>query len=168
VRGATDARLQLWVAATLYDTAVLVHDRVFGVTAPELADELYRAYAALGTSLDMPADLWPQSRADFADYFASRLESLTVADEAKQIAHDLFAPVTAPTWLRVGLPVGQLLTIDLLPPSIRDAYGFEWTDRERRRANRWWRLIRILVRVTPRRLRSWPYRHYLRRLRQTP
>ena len=165
VRGASDAKLQLWVAATLYDTAVLVHARVFGATEGALADELYRSYAALGTSLAMPAELWPASRAAFHDYFEDRLETLEVTDDAQQIAHDLFAPVTAPRWLRAGLPLGRLLTIDLLPPSIRNAYGFEWTPSDQRRADRAWGVIRFLARVTPQRLRAWPYRHYLKRLR---
>ncbi len=165
VNRAEDAELQLWVAATLYDTAALVHERVFGATADALADEVYRDYAALGTSLQMPADLWPADRADFARYRDARVAGLLVTDEARQIAHDLFAPLTAPAWLRAGLPLAQLLTIDLLPAALRDAYGFDWTARNRRRARRAWGVIRILVRVTPHRLRAWPYRHYLRRLR---
>jgi uncharacterized protein (DUF2236 family) len=165
VARAEDAELQLWVAATLYDTATSVHDRVFGAVATELADELYREYAALGTSLQMPAELWPASRAEFRSYWDARVGSLHVTEDARQIAHDLFAPVTAPAWLRAGLPLARLLTIDLLPASIRDAYGFEWTPREARRAARAWGVIRFLARVTPYRLRSWPSRHYLRRLR---
>ncbi len=62
---ADDAELQLWVAATLYETAVTVHERVFGPTPDALADELYAAYAALGTSLQMPAALWPADRGAF-------------------------------------------------------------------------------------------------------
>src|ERR1700712_339224 len=56
---AEDAELQLWGVATLYDTARRFYDRVFGPCATELADELYAAYALLGTSLQMPSSLWP-------------------------------------------------------------------------------------------------------------
>jgi uncharacterized protein (DUF2236 family) len=162
---AEDATLQLWVAATLYDTAVTVHDRIFGPASAELGDEVYAAYAALGTSLQLPAAFWPASRANFAAYFDARVASLDVSREARQIAHDLFAPVTAPTWLRAGLPLARLLTLDLLPESVRDAYGFRWTSRDRRRARRAWLLLRLLVALTPHRLRSWPSRHYLKLLR---
>ena len=165
VARAEDAELQLWVAATLYETATTVHDRVFGSAAEDLADELYREYAALGTSLQMPAALWPASRADFRSYWDARIASLEVTADARQIARDLFAPVTAPAWLRAGLPLARLLTIDLLPASIRAAYGFDWTPRDERRAARAWGAIRFLARITPHRLRSWPSRHYLRRLR---
>jgi uncharacterized protein (DUF2236 family) len=165
VARAEDAELQLWVAATLYDTATTVHDRVFGTVAEALADELYLEYSVLGTSLQMPASLWPTDRAGFVGYRDARIASLTVSDDARQIAHDLFAPVTAPAWLRAGLPLARLLTIDLLPASIRAAYGFEWTPRDERRAARAWGVIGFLARVTPHRLRAWPSRHYLKRLR---
>ena len=165
VNRAGDAELQLWVAATLYDTAVTVHDHVFGPADDALADELYRDYAALGTSLQMPAAMWPASRAEFRTYWESRIAKLEVTDDARQIAHDLFAPVMAPAWLRAGLPLGRLLTLDLLPASVRALYGFEWTPRDARGARRAWSLLRFLVALTPHRFRSWPSRHYLKRLR---
>jgi uncharacterized protein (DUF2236 family) len=162
---AEDAELQLWVAATLYDTATRVHDRVFGPCADVLADELYLAYAALGTSLEMPPSLWPVDRAAFATYWDARIAALDVTADARQIAHDLFAPVTAPTWLRAGLPLGRILTLDLLPVAIRSAYGFEWAPRDQRQADRVWAIIRTLTHITPHRLRSIPARRYLKRLR---
>jgi uncharacterized protein (DUF2236 family) len=168
VARAEDAELQLWVAATLYDTAVTVHDRVFGPADEALADDLYRDYAALGTSLQMPATLWPASRAEFRAYWESRVAVLAVSADARQIAHDLFAPATAPAWLRAGLPLGRLLTLDLLPASVRAAYGIEWTPRDDRRARRAWSLLKFLVVITPHRFRSWPSRHYLKRLRAHP
>jgi uncharacterized protein (DUF2236 family) len=165
VDGAEDAQLQLWVAATLYDTAVRVHDRVFRPAPDQLGDELYRSYAALGTALQMPASLWPADRAAFGHYWEAQVALLGVTDDARQIAHDLFAPVVAPAWLRAGLPLGRLLTIDLLPASVREDYGFAWTRRDERRARRAWSVLRFVVAITPHRLRSWPSRHYLKRLR---
>jgi len=164
---AEDADLQLWVAATLYDTAVMVHDRVFGPAPEALADELYAAYAALGTSLQMPGSLWPANRAAFAEYWDARIDALEVSDDARRIARDLFGPVTAPAWLRAGLPLARVLTLDLLPASIRAEYGYEWTASDERRARGAWALLRFLARVTPHRLRSWPSRRYLARLRAT-
>jgi uncharacterized protein (DUF2236 family) len=154
------------VAATLYDTARRVHDRVFGPAEPALADELYRDYAALGTALQLPAEMWPEDRASFRDYWNNRILTLDVTEDARQVAHDLFAPVTAPRWLRAGLPLARILTLDLLPSSVRESYGFEWTPLLQRRADRAWAVVRALTRVTPHRLRSTPARRYLRRLRR--
>jgi uncharacterized protein (DUF2236 family) len=115
----------------------------------------------------MPAELWPASRAGFARYWDARLETLEVTDDARRIAHDLFAPAVAPAWLRAGLPLARLLTIDLLPASLREAYGFEWGRRERRRAAWAWRIIRLVARMLPARAKAWPARHYLAALRAT-
>jgi len=167
VARATEAELQLWVAATLYDTASVVHDRVFGAAPNVLADEVYRAYAPLGTSLEMPAGLWPADRRDFAGYFAERSSRLEVTADARRIAHDLFEPVSAPLWLRAGLPLARLLTLDLLGADLRAAYGFTWTPRDVARANRAWAGIRFAARLTPHRLRSIPYRRYLKLLRSS-
>ena len=167
VSRAEDAELQLWVAGTLYETATLVHEVVYGPTHSELLDEVYGDYRRLGTSLQMPAELWPSGRAEFEDYWGAKLETLEISADARQIAHDLFAPVTAPAWLRAGLPLARLLTIDLLPASVRDAYGFTWGRSERRRARWAWRVIRLVAHLLPARLKSWPARHYLKQLRES-
>jgi uncharacterized protein (DUF2236 family) len=167
VASAEDADLQLWVAATLYDTATLVHEIVYGAPDDALADELYREYERLGTALQMPASLWPADRPAFDSYWSKRLEALEVTDDARRIAHDLFAPTTAPAWLRAGLPLARLLTIDLLPASVRVAYGFRWGRTQRWRARQAWRVIRVIAFLLPARAKSWPARHYLRLLRAT-
>ena len=69
---ARDPELQLWVAATLHDSAVRVHDAVFPVVPPEVAEEVYRGYAVLGTALQLPEGMWPATRADFAEYSGTR------------------------------------------------------------------------------------------------
>jgi uncharacterized protein (DUF2236 family) len=166
VRGADDPDLQLWVAATLYDTAALVHTVVYGDPDDDIADALYRAYEPLGGSLQMPASSWPGNRVAFDEYFAATVESLEVTADARQIAHDLFHPASAPPWLRAGLPLARLLTIDLLPASLRRAYRFRFGPLERWQARQAWRIIRVLAFVLPTRVKSWPARHYLRELRR--
>lgn len=169
VAGAKDAELQLWVAATLYETAALVHEVVYGSPEEELRDAVYRDYRRLGTSLQMPASLWPSGRAEFELYWAAKLDTLEITADARQIAHDLFAPVTAPRWLRASLPLARLLTLDLLPASIRDAYGFEWGRGEQCRARWAWRAIRLVAFALPARVKSLPARHFLKRFRaRTP
>src|SRR4051794_38023790 len=66
---ARDPDLQLWVAATLYDTTVQLAEAVHGPLPDRLADELYREDARIGTALGMPAELWPADRAAFAAYW---------------------------------------------------------------------------------------------------
>jgi uncharacterized protein (DUF2236 family) len=167
VNKAEDAELQLWVAATLYETAALVHEVVYGSVSSELDDELLAAYAPLGTSLQMPASLWPTSRAQFDLYWDARVGRLDVTADARRIAHDLFAPVTAPTWVRAALPLARLLTIDLLPAPVREAYGFRFGPLKRAKARWAWRVIRVIARALPARVKSWPTRYLLARLRSS-
>ena len=43
---ASDPELQLWVAATLYDTALLIYEQLFGALDPAVAEKVYEQYAA--------------------------------------------------------------------------------------------------------------------------
>ena len=62
VRSATDAdpaynamdpALQLWVAATLYESALSMYERIYGTLSAEDADAIYAEYAILGTALGL-------------------------------------------------------------------------------------------------------------------
>jgi uncharacterized protein (DUF2236 family) len=166
VERAEDAGLQLWVAATLYETAVLVHDTVYGPVEGPLADEFYSEYSRLGTALQVPAELWPASRTAFADYWGASIRQLDVSADARRIAHDLFHPAVAPWWLRAGLPLARLLTVDLLPSPIRRAYGFRHGLVRRWQARQAWRLVRFVAMVLPARAKAIPARMLLQELRR--
>ena len=166
IPGARDASHQLWVAATLYATAVQVHTRLYGAPDAVLAKALLARYAPLATSLQVPSSDWPGSVGAFDVYYRDASSRLEVSDEARRVARDLFAPVVAPFWLRAGLPLAALLTASLLDPELRSAFGLDWTAARERRANVAWGVLRVVARVAPRRLREWPSRHYLARLRR--
>ena len=168
IPGANDPERQLWVAATLYETAVRVYERVHGpVGAPERHEVLAR-YARLGTALQMPATVWPADPSAFADYWAATVATLEIGPDARRVAHDLFHPTTAPLWLRAVLPVASLLTASLLDPPLRDAFGMRWSPPRARRARVAWAVIRAAARVLPQRVLTAPSRHYLSRIRVMP
>jgi uncharacterized protein (DUF2236 family) len=50
----------------------------------------------------------------------------------------------------------QLITIGLLPPAVREGYGFRWTARDARALTRWTAALRLFHRAAPRFLREWP------------
>ncbi len=50
----------------------------------------------------------------------------------------------------------QLMTIGSLPPSVRDAYGFEWRARDERALARWTTTLRGALRLMPSVAREWP------------
>jgi uncharacterized protein (DUF2236 family) len=163
VAHAFDADLQLWVAATLFQTARLVHETVYGPS--EIEEELLASYSPSGTALQMPLELWPASIAAFDEYWDARLGRLDITDDARQVAHDLFNPTEAPRWVRAALPLAELLTADLLPPRIRVAYGFRFGPLRQLQARWAWRIIRVVAFALPARAKSWPARRLLRDLR---
>ncbi|WP_427016523.1 oxygenase MpaB family protein [Pseudarthrobacter sp. P1] len=164
---AYDPALQLWVAATLYQTAVTVEEAIFGPLDEATAELLYQRYAALGTVLQMPSGLWPCDRAAFGAYWDTQLETLKVSDEARSVAHDLLHPAAGPLWLRLAMPTARLLTTGLLPQPLREQFGLPFGPA---RARRYHRLLRATAAVyprLPRRLRFGLKNHYLRRLQPT-
>jgi uncharacterized protein (DUF2236 family) len=156
---AVDPALQLWVAATLYDTAVTLHEFAFGPMAD--ADAVYGEYAVVGTALQMPAELWPADRAAFRSYWDSAVTRLTVDDRVRAVSRELLHPTTGPLWMRTAMPLVRLVTAGLLPPDLRVAYELPLDQR------RYDRVMRGVARVyphLPRRLRTWPRRHYLSKI----
>ncbi|MFM9918967.1 oxygenase MpaB family protein [Lacisediminihabitans sp. H27-G8] len=161
---ASDARLQLWVAATLYETATTLHERVFGPLDEASADRVYRDYAVVGTALGMPATLWPADREAFGRYWQEQLARLEVDDRVRAVSVQLLRPASGPLWMRALMPIARLATAGLLSPALREAYALPWDDRRQRCFDR---LMDVTARLYPRlpaRLRHWPKNHLLTRL----
>lgn len=160
---ARDPGLQLWVAATLYDTAMLVRELVFGPIAEADERALLDDYAVVGTALGLPKAAWPADRAAFAAYWDAGVAGLRVDDVARGVARELLHPGSGPWWLRAAMPTVRLVTAGLLDPALREAYGLDFDER------RFARLLRFAHAVyprLPRRLRQAPMRHYLRAFRR--
>jgi uncharacterized protein (DUF2236 family) len=164
IPAANDPAHQLWVAATLYETAMRVHERIHGsIGEPERAAVL-AAYSRLATCLNVSPASWPASPAEFAAYWSAAVNELEVGSAARQVAYDLFHPTTAPLWLRAILPLTSLLTASLLDPTLRDAYGMPWSRARERRAAAAWSCIRALTLMLPQRVLTAPSRRYLARV----
>jgi uncharacterized protein (DUF2236 family) len=162
VAGAFDPGLQLWVAATLYQLGSEVDERIWGPLDPATAELVYRENAVLGTALQMPEDLWPPDLDAFRAYWDDRIAQLEVTADARRIAIDLLHPTSLPWWLLPGMPLVRLLTAGLLPPRIRREYGLPWSRLRARRFELAFRALGTGYRRLPRRIRSWPMRHYLK------
>lgn len=161
---ANDSNLQLWVAATLYDTAVQVHELVLGPLSEREADDVYREYAVVGTALGMPPQLWPVDRAAFRVYWDAQIARLVTDDRVLVVSRELLSPRSGPLWMRAAMPLVRLVTSGLLPATVRESYGFRWTPTDERRYNRTMRWMARLYPRLPRRLRYWPRDYLLRKL----
>lgn len=150
---AFDPDLQLWVTATLYETATDLYQRIFGEPDSASADRLYREYEMIGTALQLPPGRWPSDRAAFQLYWREQLGTLTVDGESRRVASDLLYPCS-PRWLRAVMPLARLTTAGLLPADLRHAYGLSWSSGRRHRFELWMRVLRL---VYPRLPVSWRF-----------
>ncbi|KQO93805.1 oxygenase MpaB family protein [Leifsonia sp. Leaf264] len=163
---AYDPQLQLWVAATLYDTAVVVHEELFGPLDPAEADALYDAYAELGIRLQLPRGQWPADRAAFAEYWAQMLPRLSVDADVHAVSRQLMFARSLPAPLGLAMPLARLVTAGLLPDAVRSAYGIRWTARAERRFRRTLAITGLLWPWLPVSLRQWPQRRSLAIIRR--
>lgn len=161
---AADPTLQLWVNATLYETAVTMHERIFGPLSDSDADAIYSDYSAIGVALQMPRDLWPADRAAFRRYWDTSVAALAVDDITRGVAHTLLHPPTAPLWLRAVMPLARLFTAGMLSPELRAAFGLPWSARRQRLYERMLRATALTYPHLPRGLRHWPKNHLLKQI----
>ncbi|MDQ0867938.1 hypothetical protein QFZ70_000411 [Arthrobacter sp. V1I9] len=82
---AYNADLQLWVTATLYDTALTITEKIYGPLDDDAADAMYRDYAKLGTALQLPERMWPEDRAAFRRYWDERIRTLRADENAVRV-----------------------------------------------------------------------------------
>ena len=107
--------------------------------------------------LGMPAGSLPRSAAHLDAYLRDMLAggTLAVTDTSRALARAVLYP---PRWYLAwpAFRAMQLLTIGTLPPSVRQAYGFEWRARDERALARWTALLRMVRRLLPPLAREWP------------
>jgi len=163
---ASDPELQLWVAATLYDTALLIYERLFGPLPAATAERVYDQYAVLGTALQVPDGRWPPDRAAFVAYWARMIDTLEVSDDARRVARDLLHPEWAPPLLWAAMPLNRLLTAAWLPEPIRRQYGIAWDPGRQRRYDAAMTVGGAVYRLLPVPLREAPKTWYLHGLRR--
>ncbi len=160
---ALDPQLQLWVAATLYDTGMLLYQRWFGPLREPVAERIYRDYRVLGTALQMPPELWPANRAEFREYWHGMLATITVGEHGRRVCRDLLYPRQLPAVLRPAMPLYRLITVGLLPDNIRNDYGLAWNGSRQRQFDLVMSATAAIYPRVPRTLRVLPSDYYFGR-----
>jgi len=154
---AHDPELQRWVHATLLESIPLAYERLVGPLTPAERDRYCSEAAVMEPLLGMPAGWLPRDSAALEAYLRGMLAggTLSVTDTSRALARAVLYP---PHWYLAwpAFRAMQLLTIGSLPPSIRQAYGFEWRARDERALARWTMVLRAARRVLPRFAREWP------------
>ena len=153
---ATDPDLLLWVHATLIDSMLLAYESFVAPLTPEERDRYCAEASATAEALGIPADNVPRNFERVRDYLDRMYASghVVVSPDAKKLASALFSPPLGPA-VALGR-VTRLVTVGLLPPAIRDGYGFAWDSRRQKTWGALVGLVRRVRRLLPPMLREWP------------
>jgi uncharacterized protein (DUF2236 family) len=154
---ALDADLQLWVWATLVDTALLVFERIRGRRSDAERAQYYEESKLVAHACGVPGGACPEDWDAFTAYVERVVaEDLRVTRSARAVAATaLTPPLPGPLAPATGVP-NRLVTVGTLPDSVRRQYGFTWNDRDQRQLDLWFTALRLGTRLTPTPLRHLP------------
>ncbi|BBY49965.1 hypothetical protein MARA_34330 [Mycolicibacterium arabiense] len=159
---AFDKDLQLWVAACLYKGGVDVHRLFVGELDAEKADQHYSDGMNLGTTLQVPPEMWPPNRAAFDEYWQRSLERVHIDDTVR----DYLYPIAASRVRGVKLPgpiqrrsedFALLITTGFLPQRFRDEMRLPWDERRQQRFDRVIAVLRAVNDAVPAFVRQFPF-----------
>lgn len=156
---------QLWMAATLYATATDFYQRVYGRIDYQTAQRGYSEFALLMNCLGIPPGTWPENRQAFWSYWDDQVPRLTVSADAARFAKDLRESTDMPRWVQTMKPFLRVVTIEMLPPRLRDAYGLRSTMTTRAMYRTWMGFSVAVYPAMPNKLRAYPLRYYQDRLK---
>jgi len=153
---AHDPALLTWVHATLLDMNLQVYARFVAPLAPAERDRYCAEAAAIEAPLGIPEGCLPRTYIELQRYMTSMLTGgqLAITDVARTLARDVLYPPA----VLVGRPAmwwPRLITVGLLPVTIREAYAFSWSPRQQRLFEWSTTLSRRLLPLVPTGLRHW-------------
>jgi uncharacterized protein (DUF2236 family) len=163
---AFDPRLQLWVAACLYQGVRDVHALLHGPADDSTADAIYRESSRLGTTLQVPGDMWPADRAAFERYWAAAVAEIRIDPAVRGYLRRVMRLDFLPWPLRAALgPLNEFVTTGFLPQPFRDQMQLRWRRRDQRLFGLLMRATTAVNRLLPAPVRRFPFNACLRDLR---
>ncbi|HLO36593.1 MAG TPA: oxygenase MpaB family protein, partial [Candidatus Deferrimicrobium sp.] len=126
--------------ATLVDSTIVAADRWLEPLSRDRRARYYAETLPIGRAFGIPADLLPPDLEAFEAYVAAALAPggpVRVGAQARELADTVLHPPLGPVvpalgWLPAPTYAWTLWpAIGLLPPSVREDYGFAWGPLER-------------------------------------
>lgn len=155
---AHDPELKLWVHATLIDGTLLVYERFVRPLSAEERLRYYEDSKLLAQRFGIPNSMVPPTLREFGEYMREMLDGdiLAVTDTTRRLARDVLYPNV---WAvaRTAGPLARFVTAGLLPPRLREAYGFRWDERRQAVLDSLSRAIRLGLPILPPQLRLMPH-----------
>jgi len=153
---ANDEQALLWVHATLLATALDVYERVVRALSDEERERYYEESKLFASLFGIPDSVLPATYRDFARYYEDTIATdvIAVGAAASEMRRFLFIPPTVAhrpvmLWLEV-------FTAGILPPKLREQFGFRFGPLEREIFARSIPMLRVAHRLAPRHLRYFP------------
>jgi uncharacterized protein (DUF2236 family) len=162
---AFDADLQLWVAATLAAVGQDMYERIYGRLDDVTRESLYRETWVYGTALQVKPEMWPQTYADFEDYWARMEGEFRSDDQIRHYARSLLSSKAQKWYVRPLISTTSLVTRGNLSPHAREVLGLPWSARDQQRYDRLWSVVRTVYPWVPHWVRKLPARMAMRDIR---
>ncbi|OAK55540.1 oxygenase MpaB family protein [Rhodococcoides kyotonense] len=156
---AFDPKLQLWVAACLYRGFEDVYLALYDAPEPGFIDEMYSRSHVLGSTLQMPQDMWPADRAAFDKYWDAALDDVHIDATVRRYLYGIAsATFVKPAVLHplIG-PFMRFVTTGFLPQRFRDEMELPWDPVKERRFALLLRVLALGNRMTPVVVRQFPF-----------
>lgn len=160
---ALDPALLLWVWSTLVDTAVEMYRRCVGPLSDEDRDRYYEESKALAVGVGVPYEMCPKDWAAFQKYYRGVIDNdLRVTEPALKVAVAIMAPPFPFGLAGVASVPQRLVTTGLLPGSVREQYGLEWSPGDQWRLDAFFASVMVASRLTISPIRRLPAEFGLR------
>ncbi|CRG86117.1 hypothetical protein PISL3812_03120 [Talaromyces islandicus] len=157
-----DPKLRLWITATLYATTTEVYQRVVERMSLKRAERTYHEFSVLAKALNLAQNSWPQSRNAFWVYWDENVELLDVDSSARPLADGLKNLQDLPAWLKVSKPFISNITPEMLPPHVREQYGFQSSATSRFKYRLYMGGAKAIYPVLPSAIRCMPMKRAMR------
>jgi len=152
---ARDPHLLLWVYSTLIDSSILAYETFVKHLTPAEREACYAEFQRAGHVWGLQAAQFPPTLAALRAWMAALVDSgeVHVTDQGREIAQTILRP---PAWWWPFLIPFQPVTVWLLPPQLREQFGYGWGPRREACMRQLAAISRWLVPKLPRALRDLP------------
>jgi uncharacterized protein (DUF2236 family) len=164
VYDALDPGLLVWVWATLVDVSLLMYERGVRSLTSDERERYYQEQKLIAYACGVPEGGCPDDLVAFERYFDDMLRTkLRVTKTARLVAFAGRKPPLPRPFDRLAGGVVTLFTAGMLPETLRDELGYEWTPGRQRVLDAAFFLSRLTAKVVPRAIRHVPNRYLIRR-----
>jgi uncharacterized protein (DUF2236 family) len=151
---AFDPYLQLWVAATLAEGGEHMYEMTFGPMDDATKERCYQESRIMGTALQVTEDMWPATRAEFTAYWERMQGELSPDPKVQRYASQLLKTQKGFRYLAPVIWLQSLMTRGNLTQQVREVLALEWSRRDQKLYDGFWRVFRVVYPRIPRRIRT--------------